>query len=462
VKLQQKVERVRRFFATHIWSAPNGEARRGRALLYRAGRLIYATVRGILDKDLTARAAALTYYTVLSIVPFLAFAFSIVKGFGFYQRLMHDSLWPYLRETFAGNPTLLQAIEQLMSLVDHTSVSGLSVVGVLILVYTSISMLSTVETALNDIWDAKSARSIVRKVTDYTTILVIGPLLALVAVTFNAATQSSAIVAFLQRSQLLADVAAFTLRLTSVFVSCVALVALYVIMPNVRVRLSSALLGGVGAGLAWQVLLYAHVNFQVGVAKYNAIYSGFTAIPIFLVWLYVSWVIVLVGAQLAASHQYEARLRQTVSARHVDQELREALAVALAAAVGERFVEGRPPATATALAAALDVPAPAVQHVLDALVRVGVLVRVSQNGEPGYGPGRDLDAIRLVDVEDAVRLDPDARPLKSTLEQAVGPGLSAVLRARHEHAATSSGGMTLRELAAQSELRVEPAPQRSH
>src|SRR5204862_5394804 len=125
---------------------------------------------------------------------------------------------------------------------------------------------------------------------------------------------------------------------------------------------------------------------------------------IFLVWLYVSWTIVLIGAQLAASHQYESRLRQAVRSRHVDQELREALAVAVAATVSERFVEGRPPATSTALAAALEVPAPPVEQVLDALVRAGVLVRVAQRDEPGYDPGRDLDAVRLVDVEDAVRL----------------------------------------------------------
>jgi membrane protein len=458
VKLGRSVERFRHFFQWHIWSAPPEPGGRGRALLYRAGRLIYATARGFREKDLTSRAAALTYYTVLSIVPFLAFAFSILKGFGVYQRLMKQSVDPYVHQTFSGNPTLLRAIEQLMSFVEHTSVSGLSLVGILLLGYTSISMLSTVETALNGIWEASSARSLLRKVTDYTTILVFGPLLVLVAIAFSAAAQSSAIVGYLHESLLLGDVVDLMLRLTSGLVSCLALVVLYLIMPNVHTRPRSALLGGVVAGLLWQGLLYLHVNLQIGVANYNALYSGFAAFPIFLVWLYVSWVIVLIGAQLAASHQYEPRLRQAVRARHVDQELREALAVAVAAAVVEPFVEGRPAATATTLANALEEPAPAVEHVLDALVREGVLVRVAQHGEPGYAPARDIDGVHLFEVEEAVRRDPDARPLKSSLEQSVGPVLGAVLRARREPAASETGALTLRQLAAQYAVRFAAAP----
>jgi membrane protein len=455
---QQGVQRFKRLFQSRIWSTPGNRSGRGWSFPYRAGRLLYATVRGFWDKDLTSRAAALTYYMVLSVVPFLAFAFSILKGFGVYHKLMEESVRPYMQETFEGNPMLLRALEQLMSFVEHTNVSGLSLVGVLLLIYTSISMLSTVETAMNDVWEVRIPRRLVRKVTDYTTLMVFGPLLVMAAVTFSAAAQSSAVVAFLRKSLLVGDVIDFLLRFTSALFSCVALVALYLIMPNVRTRLRSALLGGVVAGLLWQALLYFHVNLQMGVARYNALYAGFAAFPIFLVWLYLSWTIVLIGAQLAASHQYEPRLRQAVRARNVDQELREALAVALAAAVSERFVEGRPPATSTALSSALEVPAPVVDQVLEALVRAGVLVRVSQRGEPGYDPGRDLDSVRLVDVEDAVRQDPSASSLKSLLERAVGPALGAVLRSRHDLAAADSGNLTLRQLASQCAVQLDPAP----
>jgi membrane protein len=451
------IERVRHFFGSHIWADGHEDGGRLRAFLYRVGRLVYATARSFVEKDLTSRAAALTYYAVLSIVPFLAFAFSVLKGFGVYQKLVRQTLSPYLHDNFAGNPALLRALEQLLSFVERTGVSGLSVVGVLLLLYTSISMLSTIETTMNQIWEAKSARTPLRKLTDYTTMLVIGPLLGTVALTASATAQSSAAVRFLHESLLLGDVVDLALHLTAVLGSCLALVALYAIMPNVRTRPSSVLLGGIVAGVLWQGVLYLHVHLQVGVAKYNALYSGFAAFPIFLVWLYVSWIIVLVGAQLAATHQYERRLRQAVRARHVDQELREALAVVVAAAIGERFAEGRPPATSTVLAAALRMPAPVVEHVLDALVQARVLTRVVLPGEPGYDPGRDLDAVKLVDVENAVRLDPAASALKGALEQVVGPELRAVLRARHEVAAEDSGRLTLRELASRVHLQASTA-----
>lgn len=450
------MEQAKRFFGTRVWSAHLDEASRGRALLYRLSRTLYATARGFREKDLPSRAASLTYYSVLSLVPFLAFAFSILKGFGGYQRLMDQAVRPYVAETFAGNPTLLEGVEQMLNFVENTNVSGLGLIGVLLLAYTSITMLSTVESALNDIWEARTARPVIRKVTDYTTLMVFGPLLVAVAIALSAAAQSSTVVAFLHRSTLLGGILDFFLGLTSMLFGSIALVALYVIMPNVRTRLGPAVIGGVVAGLAWQGALFLHVKFQIGVAKYNALYSGFAAIPIFLVWLYFSWTIVLLGAQLAASLQYEKRITQAVRSRHVDQELKESLVVVIAAAVARRFLEGAPPPTAHVLATALDVPMPAVDVALEALVASGILVRVVEGGEIAYDPGRDVDAVRMVDVEDAVRVDRDADDIKSALERSIGSSLSTLLRSRHEVAPTDAGALTLRQLASQCTVRFEP------
>jgi membrane protein len=444
-------ERGQRFFETTIWEVRVDELPRGRALLYRLARAVSATVRAFLDKDLTARAASLTYYTMLSIVPFLAFAFSLLKGFGIYHKLMEESLRPYLREAFAGDKSLLTGIDQTLAFVERTSVSGLSVIGVLFLMYTSISMLSTIERSLNDIWGVRASRPLVRKVTDYTTILVIGPLLALTAITLTASAQNSAFVAFLHRSLLLGGIADFLLRLTSIVLGCVGLVALYVILPNAHVRFASALFGGVVGGLLWQGALLLHVRFQIGVAKYNALYSSFAALPIFLVWVYVSWILVLVGAQLAASHQYEQRMKQARRAQHIDQEVREHLAVALAAAVSRAFIEGRAPPSSAALAQALEVPPPAVDQILDALVRANVLACVAEGGDARYAPARDVDALHLGDVEVAVRHDPsaEAQAVRDALERSLGADLSTLLRA-HDEASPDADRLTLRELARRS------------
>ncbi|HVU51273.1 MAG TPA: YihY/virulence factor BrkB family protein [Polyangia bacterium] len=456
-------ERARHFFETRIWSTRLEHAGRGRVLLYRFGRAAYATARGFFDKELTSRAASLTYYSMLSVVPFLAFAFSILKGFGVYHELIATSVRPYLRDTFADDKSLLAAIDQVFAFVERTSVSGLSVIGVLLLVYTSISMLSTIETALNEIWEVKSARSLRRKLTDYTTILVIGPLLVLAAITISTAAQNSSFVAWLHGSLLLGGVTDLLLRLTSLVLGSLGLVAVYLIMPNTRVRLASAIFGGVVAGVLWHLALLLHVKFQVGVARYNALYSGFAALPIFLVWLYLSWNILLVGAALAASHQYEQRMRQAVRARHVDQELREALAVVVAAAVSRSFIDGHAAPTSVSLAQALEVPAPAVEQVLDTLVRAGLLVRVSQEGEARYDPARDVDAVHMIDVEEAMRHDPsaEAEAFRSTLERTIGPELGGVLRARHDEGWNEAGMVTLRELARRCPPRIDGVTQAS-
>jgi membrane protein len=279
----------------------------------------------------------------------------------------------------------------------------------------------------------------------------------LAAITISAAAQNSTFVAWLHKSLVLGDITNSLTGLTSVALGCLGLVAVYVILPNTRVRLSSALWGGSVAGLLWHAALLLHVKFQIGVAKYNALYSGFAALPIFLVWLYLSWNILLIGAQLAASHQYEQRMRQTVRARHIDQELRENLAIVVAAAVSRSFIDGHPAPTSEALADALEVPPPAVDEVLDALVRGGVLIRIVEGGQHRYDPARDVDAVRLVDVEDALRHDAsdEAASVRGALGRTIGPALDELLRARRDAAVGESGKLTLRELARQCPATID-------
>jgi membrane protein len=466
------LDRARRFFEESIWSLPRAELRRGKALLYRTCRIGYAALRGFRDKQLTQRAAALTYYCVLSVVPFLAFAFSVVKGFGAYKRLVEGTLRPYLHSTFGGNPTLSRAIDQVLTFVEATDVSRLSAVGLLLLVYSGISLLATIESALNDIWGASRPRPLMRRVTEYTTLLVITPLLMLVAVTLGTAAQSSGVMLWAREHLALDVVMNVLLRLTSLALACVALIALFLILPNTRVRISSAVLGGVVGGLLWQGTLVLHVKLQVGVASYNALYSGFGALPIFLVWLDASWLVVLLGAQIAATHQHERALAQEVRARHVDEAFRETLAAAIAADVTRRFLDGGPPPTPAGLATALEAPPPTVEQVAEALVKGGVLARAAgaaSDRDFGYLPARDVDRLTLLDVREAVRANPAAAPLRAALNQKVGRRLERALAGAEGPCRDAEAALTLRAMAglyaadeladaqaAPDELQLEP------
>jgi membrane protein len=441
-------QRVRDFFGTQIWDVRVGELPPGKAALYRASRIVHVTARALLDDRLTFRAAALTYFTVLSVVPFLAFAFAVLKGFGAYRSFVEGAVRPYVDANFAANPSLHEAIDRILQFVDQTDVSRLGTVGIVFLVYIAVTLISNIEVALNEIFGARTKRPLVRQVTDYVTILVTGPILLLTATTFSAAAQSSSFVVFARETLRLGPLIDTALGLGSIVVVGVALFAMYAILPNVRVRPVSALVGAGVAALLWQGALVLHVQFQVGVARYNALYSVLGALPIFLVWTYVSWVIVLVGAQLAAGHQNEAVLQQRFHARRTDQAMKEALAVAIATLVARDFLAAGSRPGAAALADRLQVPPPVVDEILDALARAGLLVRAVGAREATFAPGRDLDAVRASDLRRALRHDPSADPLRAAVAHQLGPELDRILRAGEEQGRGAAHDLTLRELAA--------------
>jgi membrane protein len=445
------VDRVRTYLSSELWGERAGEPTHGRPLR-RLLRIAYSTWRGFVDHQLGSRAAALTYYTVLSIVPFLAFAFAVLKGFGAYRLLMDGTVRPWLSDTFGANPALLDAIGRVLDFVDSTDVSKLGVLGLLTLVYTSVSLVSSVEVSLNQIWGAKTSRPFVRQVTDYIALLVITPILVLVAATFTTAAQSSWVVEFVRDALRLGPVIDVLLRLTPIAVVFVALFAMYIILPNVRSRASSSAVGAGVAAVLWQGALVLHVQSQRGVASYNALYSVLGAIPIFLVWTYVSWLVVLCGAELAANHQNERAMQQRVLAHRADQALKEMLAVACGAQVARDFLLGRPPRTAAEIAERLAVPPPLVDDILDALARSGLVARTLAGREIRWLPARDPSAVRANDLREAVRRDPRADPIRESVERAISEPVATVLAGLDEEVRRSPMNPALRELA----LRAPP------
>jgi membrane protein len=217
-----------------------------------------------------------------------------------------------------------------------------------------------------------------------------------------------------------------------------------VILPNVHVRLSSALLGAAVSAVLWQVALLVNVRLQVGAASYNALYSVFSAIPIFLAWTYACWLIVLVGAEVAASHQNEKAVRQRFQAERADQDLREEVALIAAAHVARDFLQGD---GGDGFAELTEVPQPTLQEILDALVRSGLLARTVSGGQERYVPGRDPDTIRVEDVRVALRRDPRADEIRADVERGLEPGLRRVLQAAEAERRDSAQNLTLRELA---------------
>ncbi len=439
--------RAERFFTVEVWQTDPERLSRPRAIGTQAARVLYAGVRTFLERDLPTRAAALTYYTVLSLVPFLAFAFSMVKGLGAYTLLVDEILLPRLHATFAGNAQLLEAIDKVFAFVDATNVASLGAVGAGMLMYTSVGLMQNIASGLNAVWGAPG-RPLLRAVRDFIAIIVLAPLtLTIAGGLIAAATASTASTATYVREALgLGVVIDVVMSLAPVAVAFLGLLFLYLVLPSVKVRLRSAAVGAIVGALLWYGALLLYVQLQIGVAGYNALYAGFAVLPVFLLWIYVSWLIVLIGGGVAAGHQNTRLLVQQMRARGADERFLEALAVNVMALVGRSFLREEPRWTREALGATLDVSDELVGKVLDGLVASGLVVKTDDDGKTSWVLARDPELIRVRDILGAIGHQPSTARSAVKLEEAIDPRVRALVASLEEDVARSPNNLGLREL----------------
>jgi membrane protein len=399
-----------RFLKRDIWHIEIASMSGFRAWATRVSRVILIAVRGFFRDRCNQQAAALTYITIFSLVPLLAFGFATAKGLGAYEMLREQSIDPFLDRTFgtaeggsASSQGLRQTVDRIFETVDQSDLKALGTFGLILLLYLVVKMLGAVERSLNEIWGVKRARSLVRKVTDYMAIVVVTPIFLITGAGL---------------SLMLRDIAPDSLQLgggrwamiPAVAPACIGMAFVLLTLPNTSVRISSALVGGVIAGLLWQLVQFLHVEGQLQLAGWNPIYRSFAALPLLLLWIYLSWVILLLGAEFAYAHQNESIYTSIRRAGTVDQSFREALAPRLAARVTHAFLHGHRPPDAAQLASETSVAPRLAMQVLEDLAAHGLLARTSETQEEGYLPGRDPSTITMLDLAEALRSEPGSRP----------------------------------------------------
>ncbi len=401
---------ISRFLARDVWSPETGTTRLPRRGLYRLGRVVFLTSKGIEENKLLMRAGSLTFITVLSIVPLLAFAFSVAKGLGAYDALQTEVIQPFLNQTLgaadgadAAGRELREGIDTLFAFVENTKVSSLGVFGLLVLLYTVLKLLSSIERTFNDIWGVRRSRTFIRKVADYLSICIVVPILLVAATAVSTALQNPEVIGSVRERFGLDALFGFYARCSSLIAVWLGFTFIYLFMPNTRVRVRSALLGGLVGGSIWQLAQVLHVRFQLGVANYNAIYSTFAALPIFLLWLYTSWATVLLGAEVAYAHQVEPIHRELRRVREHDPRTLEILAVRVATRVARCFLRGSALPGIRALAEELEVPEGTIEEVVDPLVAHGLIVRGEESDtDQPLTLARTPERIRVLDLIDAI------------------------------------------------------------
>jgi len=343
------------------------------------------------------QALALSFKTLLSLAPLLAVIFSLLKGFG-----VHNRMEPALAEALAPlGEKGSEITANLIGFVDRMSAGALGSIGLVALFITVLSLVGTIEEAFNHIWRVKTPRALARRFSDYLSAILVGPVLVFAAVTITATLQNHTVVRSLLSLQALGTVILFLLKLLPYLTLWGAFSFVYMFIPNTRVRLQSALIGGLVAALLWQTVGWAFAAFVASSTQYYAIYSSFAILVLFLFWLHLGWIIVLLGAEVAYAHQHIHYFQGDRQLLAESPAGREKLALHAMLLVGRNFYHGIDPMTAGELAAELRIPAGLVKEFLDMLAESRLVLPVA-DGET-FVLARDPETISVKEILDCVR-----------------------------------------------------------
>lgn len=404
----------------------------------------FHVARSFLDNRGLALASALSYATVLSIVPFLAVAFALAKGLGFYDT---PQVRDWLLRLTAGRADVA---DHILTYIQNTNMRTLGATGAILLVSTAVSLVSTIEGAVNAAWGVTVRRGLKTRFTNYFVLIVLCPPLLFAAVSAMASLRALHLTQRILQIPLLGEMGQGLLAVTPVLAIWAAFYMLYQFLPNTRVKPGKALIGGIIAGSLWQIVQWAYITFQFGSRDYNAIYGSFAQIPLLLLWLYVSWVIVLLGAQIAHTAQGYAAFVRDARAATVSPGQRHVLGLFLALLAARNARLRRPSPPVDALAAFLGLPVATVAAIVADLARAGLATQ---------GQGADAARFAPLPPDEDVRVS----ELVRALDDADSPLPAAfaaidILPALRDDLAAGGDGSSLKDLLARHGALLEKLP----
>ncbi|MBX3303703.1 MAG: YihY family inner membrane protein [Nitrospira sp.] len=410
-------------------------------LLQRLGtqafRLATAVGMEFRHRLLDARAAGLVFTTLLSLVPFLAVMFSVLKAFG-----VHHVIEPSLAQALEPlGPKGQEITTTIVGFVDNIKIGVLGVVGIAGLFYTTYSLIDKIEQALNAVWQVRQGRTWERKFADYLSVVLVGPVLVVSAFGMVASLQSHTLVQRLVEMEPLGTLVVWSGELIPFLMLCGVFTFFYKMIPNTYVQVRSALVGGVSAAILWIIAEEVFAKFVVTSAKYSAIYSGFAVLILFLLWLYVGWMIVLIGAQFSFFHQYPTAYLSRLLWEQGTFVFREQLALKVLRALGHHYLKGDRPLKPSELSSELNIPVSLVEEEVERLIQNGFVGRLQE--PEGVSLIKAPDLIFVKEVLDSVR---NGTPPWVVPHLDSSDAVSALLRRRDKAVQKELAGETVQSL----------------
>ena len=385
------------FISTDIWRLRIKNYPPTKSFFITQLRIIVLAVRGFAEDKCKFRASALTFFSLLSIVPVLAMMFGIAKGFGGYNWVEAK-----IMESFQGQEEVSEKIidfaNKMLTTIEDTSGGWVTGIGTILLFWTVIKLLSNIESSFNDIWGIKRSRRMARKFADYLSMMLVCPVLLVMSSSMTISKQIMELVGKIPFfSSAIEPIILFFLKFTPYIMIWIVFTFVLMFMPNTKVKFKSGVLAGVVSGTIFQIVQSLYISSQIGVAKYSAIYGSLASLPMFLIWLQISWLIVLFGAELAFAHQNVDTYEFEQDCLNVSYSHKRLLSLLTMRTLVRNFCDGKEALTAENISHALEVPIRLVREILFELHEAGLAseIREDDGRLVRYQPGRDVDAMTV-------------------------------------------------------------------
>lgn len=397
--MPELVKKINYFFSRQLWRIDTGSLNKRNSIFINLIRLCYVTLREYRENELALRAMSLVYTTLLSLVPLLAFIISILKAFGVVDNQLEPFLLNFLEPLGEKG---IEVTRRIMEFIGKINFGVLGVAGLVMLIYTAVSVITKIEDSMNIIWKIRKGRSIARRLSDYITTLILGPVLLFAAFGITATLSSNTVVGKILDIEPLGTVFfAFGKAIPFIFVIIVFTV-IYIIIPNTRVHIRSALTGGVAAGVAWHATSWFFHLAVASSTRYAAIYSSLAVLVIFMIWLYLNWLIVLVGAELTFCHQNLKFLTLRKEVFSLSTKLKEKLSLIIMYLIGHNYYNDLARWTLESLTERLGLPHEPVEEAVNDLMQNNLIIETADD-TPCFVPSRALEKITLKEIIDATR-----------------------------------------------------------
>lgn len=434
------VKTVQEQLTSYIWDTPIDTMPKLKQFVITALRIGHLLIRDLSEGQLTLRAMGLVYTTLLAIVPLIAVSFSVLKGFG-----VHNQIEPALLNLFAPlGEKGVEITNRIIDFVDNIKVTVLGSVGLALLFYTVVSLMQKIERAFNFTWRVSEQRPFSQRFSDYLSVILIGPVLVFSALGLTATITNIEVVQNAMQVQLIGDLLQFIGRLIPYMLVIAAFTFIYIFVPNTKVKFKPALIGGVVAGILWETMGWSFAAFVVSSTKYTAIYSAFATLIILLIWLYVSWLILLIGGSIAFYVQRPEHRNLQSRILRLSNRMKEKLALMIMALIGQHYYQQREAWTLDRLSKKLKVGSEACGMMVTTLEGAGLLIRTADD-PPAYLPGHALETLQLQAIVEVIReagetsyLSPNKLPASEPVD-ALYQGVEAAID-------SALAGRTLRDL----------------